>query len=44
MILGDIAALSAFGLQKSSAILGMDFFRQYASVEFDFNSQHIRLQ
>lgn len=44
MILGDIAALASFGLQKCSAILGMDFFSQYAAIELDFNSQRIRLQ
>jgi hypothetical protein len=44
MIPGDIAALSSFGLQKSSAILGMDFFRQYDSIELDFNDRFIRLQ
>jgi len=44
MILGDIAALSSMGLQNSSAILGMDFFRQYDSMEVDFNNRFIRLK
>ncbi|MBK8496854.1 MAG: clan AA aspartic protease [Chitinophagaceae bacterium] len=44
MILADIAALSAFGLNRSSAILGMDFFRQYNSMELDFNKRRIILQ
>jgi predicted aspartyl protease len=44
MIVGDIAAISSFGLQKSSAILGMDFFRQFDYLELDFNQQRVRLK
>lgn len=44
MILGDIAALSSFGLQNSSAILGMDFFGQFDYLDVDFNEQKLRLR
>ena len=43
MILGDIAALSSLGLATQSAILGMDFFRQFRIVQFDFSKKLLRL-
>lgn len=44
MILGDIAALSSFGLQNSSAILGMDFFSQFDYLGIDFNKKALWLK
>lgn len=43
MVFGDIAALASIGLAKQSAILGMDFFRQFKTVQFDFGKSSMVL-
>jgi predicted aspartyl protease len=44
MILGELGVLQSFGLQKGSAILGMDFFRRFTEVSFDLNNQRLFLR
>ncbi|BFG69127.1 hypothetical protein KACHI17_00080 [Sediminibacterium sp. KACHI17] len=44
MILGNVAALSSYGLSASSAILGMDFFHQFTRIQIDFSNQQLLLQ
>lgn len=43
MIFGDIAALASIGLADNSVILGMDFFRQYKTVQFNFTGHYLVL-
>ncbi|MCB0493128.1 MAG: retroviral-like aspartic protease family protein [Cyclobacteriaceae bacterium] len=44
MILGELGVLQSFGIQKASAILGMDFFRHFTEVSFDLNNQRLFLR
>lgn len=43
MILGDVAALGSFGLSSNSAILGMDFFRKFNTIQIDFIHSKLQL-
>lgn len=41
VVLADIAALQAFGLDRGSALLGMDFFKKFRSVSLNFSKREI---
>jgi clan AA aspartic protease (TIGR02281 family) len=43
MTMTDVAALQSFGLQKGSALLGMDFFTNFSEVTFDMADQKMIL-
>jgi predicted aspartyl protease len=43
IVISDIAALQSFGLQNTSALLGMNFFIRFDAVEIDFNNKRLNL-
>jgi predicted aspartyl protease len=43
VVVGDIAALQSYGLQNTSALLGMNFFNRFDAVEIDFRNKALNL-
>lgn len=43
IVISDIAALQSYGLQNTSALLGMNFFNRFDAVEIDFNNRALNL-
>lgn len=43
VVVSDIAALQSYGLQNTSALLGMNFFNRFNAIEIDFNNKTLNL-
>jgi predicted aspartyl protease len=43
VVISDIAALQSYGLQNTSALLGMNFFIRFNAVEIDFSNKALNL-
>ena len=43
VVVGDVAALQSYGLQNTSALLGMNFFNRFDAVEIDFNNKALNI-
>lgn len=43
VVVGDVAALQSYGLQNTSALLGMNFFNRFESIEIDFSNKGLNL-
>lgn len=43
MIIADIDALNSFGIQNTSALLGMNFFTRFNTIVIDFKNKHLKI-
>jgi predicted aspartyl protease len=43
VVISDIAALQSYGLQNTSALLGMNFFNRFEAIEIDFSNKALNL-